>query len=89
MKVYIKIYALLFFGFLLFSSHEMWGETLSFDQAVIKTLSLSPKLRIAGSEVNEAVGAQVQSGLYPNPVAGWSVENVFGNKNSEFRKCNI
>jgi cobalt-zinc-cadmium efflux system outer membrane protein len=59
----------------------MWGQTLTFEEAVFKTLSDSPRLRIAESEVNEAVGAQVQSGLYPNPVAGYSVENVFGNKN--------
>ena len=55
--------------------------TLSFDEAVSKTLSLSPRLRIAGSEINEKAGAQVQSSLLPNPVAAYSVENVFGNKN--------
>jgi cobalt-zinc-cadmium efflux system outer membrane protein len=54
--------------------------TLSFDEAVSKTLSLSPKLRIADSEINEKAGLQIQSSLYPNPVAGYSVENVFGNK---------
>lgn len=55
--------------------------TLSFDDAVSKTLSLSPKLRIAESEINEKAGLQIQSSLYPNPVAAYSVENVFGNKN--------
>ncbi len=55
--------------------------TLSFDEAVSKTLSLSPRLRIASSEINEKAGAKIQSSLYPNPVAGYSVENIFGNKN--------
>jgi cobalt-zinc-cadmium efflux system outer membrane protein len=83
-KVFARSCAILFSTacvFIFLSPNKIFSENLSFDQAVIKTLSLSPKLRIAGSEVNEAVGAQVQSGLYPNPFAGWSVENVFGNKN--------
>jgi cobalt-zinc-cadmium efflux system outer membrane protein len=53
---------------------------LTFDEAVFKTLSLSPKLRIADSEIYEKAGARTQSLLYPNPVAGYSVENVLGNK---------
>lgn len=61
--------------------YEIFCETiLSFDEAVSKTLFLSPKLRIANSEINEKAGAKIQSNLYPNPVAGYSVENVFGNK---------
>jgi cobalt-zinc-cadmium efflux system outer membrane protein len=61
---------------------EIFCETvLSFDEAVQKTLNLSPKLRISGSEVTARAGVKVQSGLYPNPVAGYTVENVFGNKN--------
>ena len=66
------------FAFL--SPNKVWSENLSFDQAVAKTLSYSPKLRIADSEINEAAGLKTQSALLPNPVAGWSVENVFGNK---------
>lgn len=54
--------------------------TLSFDEAVSRTLALSPKLRIAASEIQEKAGAKTQSALFPNPVAGYSVENVFGNK---------
>jgi cobalt-zinc-cadmium efflux system outer membrane protein len=71
-----------FIGFIaLFLHNEIQGETiLSFDEAVYKTLSLSPKLRVADSEVNEKAGLQIQSSLFPNPVAGYSVENVFGNK---------
>jgi cobalt-zinc-cadmium efflux system outer membrane protein len=69
-------------SFFLYFPCEIFCETtLSFDEAVSKTLSLSPKLRIANSEINEKAGAQTQSRLYPNPVAGYSVENVFGNKN--------
>jgi len=69
-------------SFFLYFPCEIFCETtLSFDEAVSKTLSLSPKLRIANSEINGKAGAQTQSRLYPNPVAGYSVENVFGNKN--------
>jgi cobalt-zinc-cadmium efflux system outer membrane protein len=60
---------------------EAWSNTLTFDQAVIKTLSFSPTLRIADSEIREAAGTEIQSALYPNPVAAYNVENVFGNKN--------
>jgi cobalt-zinc-cadmium efflux system outer membrane protein len=67
--------------FLYIPSAIFCETTLSFDEAVSKTLFLSPKLRIAGSEINEKAGAKVQSSLLPNPVAAYSVENVFGNKN--------
>lgn len=68
----------LILGFPFFIFSEI---TLSFDEAVSKTLSLSPRLRIADSEIDEKEGSQIQSSLYPNPVVGYSVENVFGNKN--------
>ena len=70
------------FAFL--SPNKVWSENLSFDQAVAKTLSYSPKLRIADSEINEAAGLKTQSALLPNPVAGWSVENVFGKFSENF-----
>lgn len=71
------VWALCFFLY----SWPIFCETiLSFDEAVSKTLSLSPKLRIAGSEISAKAGAVVQSALLPNPVLGYSVENVFGNK---------
>lgn len=70
----------LFFSLFLLSFYKIQGETLSFDQAATKTLSLSPILHIANSEISEASGARVQSSLYPNPAIGYSVENVFGNK---------
>lgn len=81
--MFARSYAILFstacvFAFLF--PNKVWSENLSFDQAVAKTLSYSPKLRIADSEINEAAGVKTQSALLPNPVAGWSVENVFGNK---------
>ena len=61
---------------------EIFCETtLSFDEAVSKTLNLSPGLRIAENEVTVSAGNKIQSGFYPNPVAGYTVENVSGNKN--------
>lgn len=54
---------------------------LTFHDAVVKTLVLSPKLRIADSEIDEKAGAQLQQSFYPNPVVAYSVENVFGNTN--------
>nr|WP_176454817.1 TolC family protein [Criblamydia sequanensis]CDR35294.1 putative cobalt-zinc-cadmium resistance protein CzcC [Criblamydia sequanensis CRIB-18] len=81
-KAWKSLYALIYTIFLLCFPCEVFCETtLSFDEAVSKTLSLSPRLRIAGSEINEKAGAQVQSSLLPNPVAAYSVENVLGNKN--------
>lgn len=81
-KAWKSLYALICTIFLLCFPCEIFCEiTLSFDEAVSKTLSLSPRLRIAGSEINEKAGAQVQSSLLPNPVAAYSVENVLGNKN--------
>lgn len=74
-RILISIF-LLSYPFAIFSEN-----ILSFDEAVSRTLSLSPKLRVAGSEINEKAGSQVQSSLLPNPVAAYSVENVFGNKN--------
>lgn len=71
-----------FFSFFLHISHGIFCEaTLSFDEAVSKIVSLSPKLRIAENEINEKGGLETQSLVYPNPVASYSVENVFGNKN--------
>ncbi len=67
--------------FVCFPCNEVFCETiLSFDEAVSKALYLSPKLKIADSETNEKAGLKTQSSLYPNPIAGYSVENVFGNK---------
>lgn len=65
----------------LFASSEVLSEILSFDQAVAKTLAFSPKLRIAASDIESAHGLRTQSSLLPNPVASWSVENVWGNRN--------
>lgn len=67
----------------LFALHPFFTHsenTLSFNDAVSRTLSLSPKLRIACSEIGEKAGSRIQSALLPNPVVGYSVENVFGNK---------
>lgn len=59
----------------------MYGETVvSFDEAVSKTLTLSPKIRIAASDMSAKAGTQIQSALLPNPVLSYGVQNVFGNK---------
>lgn len=82
--MFIRSSALLFSiacNFIFFTPNALLSDNLSFDQAVAKTLFYSPKLRMADSEIYEAAGATAQSALLPNPVAGWSVENVFGNKN--------
>lgn len=81
MKLKIKIYFYLICTFVFLSISLCANDrVLTFDDAVGKTLSLSPKLRIADSEIDEKAGQQIQSSLYPNPVFGYSVENVFGNK---------
>ncbi len=81
-KIPKSVYYFVCISFILCFHCKIFCETiLSFDEAVSKTLSLSPKLRIADSEINERAGLQAQSSLYPNPIAGYSVENIFGNKN--------
>lgn len=69
-----------FIAFIFLLPNGLLSEVLSFEQAVAKTLSFSPALRIADSEIQEAAGVKNQSARLPNPVAAWSVENVFGNK---------
>lgn len=66
--------------FYIFVANKLLGNPLTFDQAISKTIAFSPKLRVAASEVDVAAGVRTQSALLPNPVAGWSVENVWGNK---------
>lgn len=80
-KSWQRLYTYFCICFLCFHGEIFCETTLSFEDAVSKTLNLSPTLRIAESEVNARAGTKVQSALYPNPVAGYSVENVFGNKN--------
>lgn len=76
-KIYAHLFLIIFYTCL---SNKLFSQSLSFDQAVVKALQLSPTLSMAESEVQETVGRQIQSGLFPNPVAAYSVENVFGNK---------
>lgn len=71
---------LLIIYILLNHSNALLSLPLSFDQAVTKTFTFSPALRIADSEIHESIGLQTQSALFPNPIAAYSVENVFGNK---------
>lgn len=66
---------------LLFPIYLSSESVLTFEEAVAKTVELSPNLRIAALDIREKAGTQLQSLLYPNPIAAYSVENVFGNKN--------
>lgn len=75
-----KFYFYLFFLFKI-ASLSANGKILTFDDAVQRTLSESPKLTISSDEIGEKAGISKQSRLYPNPVAAYSVENVLGNKN--------
>lgn len=80
----IRIYAILLYTIcvsIFCAPTKLLSENLSFDQAVSKTIAFSPKLRIAASEIESAAGLRTQSGLLPNPVAAWSVENVWGTRN--------
>lgn len=77
----ISFFLSFFLFFFLSVPCEMFCETaLVFDEAVSKTLSLSPKLRVAAQEIHETAGTKRQSLLYPNPVASYSVENIWGNE---------
>lgn len=81
MNKLLKRLNLVIYVFLLSYPCRLYCETtLSFEEAVGRALYLSPKLRIAISEIDEKIGGQIQSSLLPNPVAAYSVENVFGNK---------
>jgi len=57
------------------------NQVLIFDDAVSKVLSGSPLLKISERTIRMTEGEKIQSRLLPNPVAAWSVENVFGNHN--------
>ncbi len=63
---------------LLFSSYA--DGILTFDETVARVFVGSPDLKISESEVEGSEGQAIQAGLYPNPIASYSVENVFGNK---------
>lgn len=65
-------------AFLLFSTTS--AQDLTLPQAVQRALHQSPQLKISESDLESKAGESVQAKLLPNPVAGWSVENLFGNK---------
>lgn len=58
-----------------------FGQVLTFDEAVFKVLDRSPQLRMSSDDIGERNGLVVESKKLPNPVASYSVENVFGNNN--------
>lgn len=79
-----RTYAILLYAVcvcIFYAPHKLISENISFDQAVAKTIAFSPKLRIAASEIDSAAGLRTQSAVLPNPIAAWSVENVWGNRN--------
>src|SRR5262245_22992499 len=69
-------YLILFF-FFAFLSH-LSAETLTVGEAIERTLLHSPELRISSSEIEGKTGLQIQSLLYPNPIASYRVENILG-----------
>ena len=58
------------FCFLLYPWSIFCETILSFDEAVSKTLALSPKLRIAGSEISAKAGAKLKAPYCPTLCLG-------------------
>lgn len=65
----------------LLRAEEFTGCALTFERALELTLIQSPALKSTLAEIEEREGERIQSGLYPNPLISYSVENVLGNKN--------
>ncbi len=65
---------------LIFSCPVYAGD-LTFQDAINRTLSLSPRLSVTDSIAEGKIGERIQAGLAPNPVASYSVENIFGTNN--------
>lgn len=82
-KFLIKNKIFFIYTFSIFSLfNPLFSESiLTFDEAVFKVLNYSPKLKVVENEVQEMNGLRIQSSYLPNPLAGYSVENIFGNKN--------
>jgi cobalt-zinc-cadmium efflux system outer membrane protein len=60
-------------------STSLYGH-LSFEEAIDRTLANSPALSIAADGVGAYEGISRQSRLYPNPIVGYTAENLYGNK---------
>lgn len=58
-----------------------FGQVLTFDEAVFKVMDRSPQLRMSSDDIGDRTGLVVESKKFPNPVASYSVENVFGDHN--------
>jgi cobalt-zinc-cadmium efflux system outer membrane protein len=54
------------------------GRSLTFSEALDRALKRAPQLNISRDEIGESFGRQIQSRQLPNPIASYSVENVFG-----------
>jgi len=72
--------ALLTFSPLIRAVEEPVHSTITFEEALKRTLSQSPTLKTSQAEIEEREGERIQSGIYPNPFFSYSVENVLGNK---------
>ena len=59
---------------------EVERVSITLDEAICRTFMVSPQLKVSEAEVQIEEGDLTQAGLYPNPVIGYSVENVLGNK---------
>lgn len=63
---------------LLLICNAAFAADLTFDAAVNRTLAQSPRLTVTDSIAEGKIGERIQAGLAPNPIASYSVENVFG-----------
>ncbi|PJD97308.1 MAG: hypothetical protein CK425_04105 [Parachlamydia sp.] len=57
------------------------AKELTWEEVMPRVLTYSPRLKMAEAEVHSRHGQNIQAELYPNPLASYSVENVFGNAN--------
>jgi cobalt-zinc-cadmium efflux system outer membrane protein len=74
MKKYVTL-------FLLYSLTLSAGEVLTWDEALVRVMDSSPRLKVFSNEIGEKSGLLIQSESLPNPVFAYSVENVFGYRN--------
>ena len=62
------------------SSSPPYLERLTFEEAVGRVLAYSPELKASAEEIKMGYAEVIQSSKYPNPVAAYTVEDIFGNK---------
>jgi outer membrane protein, heavy metal efflux system len=59
-------------------SSALCGGVLTFDTAVSRAMEQSPQLKISEANVDRSEGDKIQAATFPNPIAAYFVENVFG-----------